>query len=136
MSKLHLAVVQLLLCTNISRSLTKSQTSAKPPRLNILYLSDTPMSESAKTFLAQFEKTLTHNSRLNETVQLTFQELSQNTTSLDTLRVLDKCVRWKETAIVILNLENENIQKTVLCGFTELVFDIKTRPRNMQQVLI
>ena len=73
---------------------------------------------------------------MNETVQLTTQVLSQNaTTVLETLRILNKCVLWEETAIVILNLDDEKVQKMVLCGYRGLVFDIKTRPKNMQQVL-
>ncbi len=113
-----------------------SQISPKPPRLNILYLTDRPLTARIKTSLAQFEKELTSSTQLNETVQLTTQVLSQNaTTVLETLRVLNKCVVWEETAIVILNLDDEKVQKMVLCGYRGLVFDIKTRPKNMQQVL-
>jgi hypothetical protein len=134
MSRLRFALVQLILCTNISKSFTDSQISAKPTPLNILYLTDRPLTEKEKTLLTQFERTLSNDVILNKTVQLTTKLLLRNATTLDTLRVLDKCVRWKKTAIVISNLENENIQKTLLNGYTGLMFDIKTRPRNMQEV--
>jgi hypothetical protein len=134
MSRLRFALVQLMLCTNISESFTDSQISAKPTPLNILYLTDRPLTEKEKTLLTQFERTLSNDVILNKTVQLTTKLLLRNATTLDTLRVLDKCVRWKKTAIVISNFENENIQKTLLYGYTGLMFDIKTRPRNMQEV--
>jgi hypothetical protein len=102
-----------------------------------LHLTDRPLTDKTKTSLAQFESKLASSTRFNQTVQSTTQVLSQNaTTILDMLRVLKKCVRWEETEVIIVNLNDEKIKKMVLCGYRGLVFDIKTRPRDMQQVLI
>lgn len=137
MSKLYFTVMQFILWTSIPRSLTASQISPKPPRLSILHLTDRPLTDKTKTSLAQFESKLASSTRFNQTVQSTTQVLSQNaTTILDMLRVLKKCVRWEETEVIIVNLNDEKVKKMVLCGYRGLVFDIKTRPRDMQQVLI
>ena len=137
MCALYFTVVQLILWTSIPRSFTASQVTYESPRLNILFLTDKPLSQKTKTLLTQFETKLTNSTTWSPiTVQLTIKVLPQNvTTILDTLYVLSNCVRWEETAIIILNFNDEKVRKMVLCGYKGLVFDIKTRPRNMQQVL-
>ena len=135
MSTAYFAVVQIILWTSIPASLAASKITYKPPRLNILYLTDIPLSPETKTSLSQFESKLANSTRLKRTVQLTTQVLQNATTILDKLRVLSRCIRWEETEIIILNFADEKVQKMVLCGYNGLVFDIKTRPRNMRQVL-
>ena len=137
MCALYFTVVQLILWTSIPRSFTASQVTYESPRLNILFLKDKPLSQKTKTLLTQFETKLTNSTTWSPiTVQLTTKVLPQNvTTILDRLYVLSNCVRWEETAIIILNFNDEKVRKMVLCGYKGLVFDIKTRPRNMQQVL-
>ena len=135
MSTAYFAVVQIILWTPIPTSLTASKITYKPPRLNILYLTDIPLSPETKTSLSQFESKLANSTRLKRTVQLTTQVLQNATTILAKLRVLSRCIRWEEKEIIILNFDDEKVQKMVLCGYKGLVFDIKTRPRNMRQVL-
>ena len=137
MCALYFIVVQLILWTSIPRLFTASQITYESPRLNILFLTDKPLSQKTKTLLTQFETKLTNSTTWSPiTVQLTTKVLPQTvTTILDTLHVLSNCVRWEETAIIILNFNDEKVRKMVLCGYKGLVFDIKTRPRNMQQVL-
>lgn len=135
MSTAYFVVVQIILWTTIPASLTASKITYKPPRLNILYLTDIPLSPETKTSLSQFESKLANSTKLKRTVQLTTQVLQNATTILDKLRVLSRCIRWEETEIIILNFDDVKVQKMVLCGYKGLVFDIRTRPRNMRQVL-
>ena len=135
-SKLCISFMQLLLwLSNSLVPLKASQVSPKPPRLNILYLTNIPLTERTKTSLAQFERNLTENAGLNLNVQMTSQVLRENsTTVLKTLHELNKRARWKETRFIILNMNNGKIQKMILYGYNGLVFDIRTRPTDMKQV--
>lgn len=135
--KQYITSMQLLLwLSSMPALLRTSQVSPKIRWLNILYLTDIPLTERTKASLAQFESNLTKNARLNQTIYLTKIVLPENATMLETLRKLNDGMRWEETKIVILNINDKEIQKMILCGYNGLFFDIKTRPKAMEQVYI
>ena len=138
MSTVYFTVLQLILIlwSSTPRSPLASKAIHRRGQLHIMYLTDRPLSAKTETALAQFQNKLTNISGLSRTVQLTTPVLwKKSSTVLDTLRVLNRSVRWQETEIAILNLPNEKLKKMTLCGYGGLVFDVRTRPTDSPQVL-
>ena len=134
MSRLHLTFLQLILWTSFARILS----CLKPPQLNILYLTDRPSTSRIQALLSQFENSLYNHTTLNRTIQIGITKvfLKKSSTFLEKLRLLNDFVNWEVTGIIILNLDDEIVQKKVLSGYRGLVFDIETRPKDMHEVCI